>query len=94
VSSGLFVAAGFVHGLLDGSPWAGAPVLRWSYVAIGGTGLGFYVYRELLARFFLSLHDYQVASVAEVAPGLTEIALRPRWPAAPRGGRSLSALSP
>jgi predicted ferric reductase len=76
-TTGLFVAAGFVHGLLDGSPWDDAPVLRWSYVAIGGVGLAFYVYRELLAPFFLSLHDYQVTSVAEIDRGLTEIALRP-----------------
>ena len=76
-TTGLFVAAGFVHGLLDGSPWDGAPVLRWSYVAIGGVGLAFYIYREVLARFFLSLHDYQVASVADVGHGVTEIALRP-----------------
>jgi hypothetical protein len=29
-TTGLFVAAGFAHRLLDGSPWDGAPVLRWS----------------------------------------------------------------
>jgi predicted ferric reductase len=76
-TTGLFVAAGFAHGVLDGSPWDDAPVLRWSYVAIGGVGLAFYVYREVLARFFLSLHDYQVSAVREVGPGLLEIALRP-----------------
>ena len=59
-TTGLFVAAGFVHGVLDATPFDDAPVLRWSYVAVGAVGLGFYVYRELLARFFLSLHDYQV----------------------------------
>jgi len=42
-TTGLFVAAGFVHGLLDGTPFAGAPVLRWSYIAVGGIGLAFYV---------------------------------------------------
>ncbi len=35
-TTGVFVAAGFAHGVLDGTPWAGAPVLRWSYVVIGG----------------------------------------------------------
>ena len=53
------------------------PVLRWSYVAIGAVGLAFYVYRELLARFFLSLHDYQVDARPPVDDGLVEIALRP-----------------
>lgn len=76
-TTGVFVAAGFFHGLLDGTPWDGAPVLRWSYVAIGGVGLAFYVYRELLARFFLSLHDYEVDSVRALEEGMTEIALRP-----------------
>jgi predicted ferric reductase len=76
-TTGLFVAAGFLHGVLDGTPFKAAPLLRWSYVAIGGVGLGFYLYRELLARFFLSLHDYQVDAVTEIEPGLVEVALRP-----------------
>jgi predicted ferric reductase len=76
-TTGLFVAAGFAHGVLDGTPWAGAPVLRWAYVAVGGIGLAFYVYRELLAQRFLSLHDYQVATVSRVADDLVEIAMRP-----------------
>ena len=52
-------------------------MLRWSYVAIGGIGLAFYVYRELLARFFLSLHDYEVDTVTPAGEGLVEISLRP-----------------
>ncbi|GAA3546378.1 ferredoxin reductase family protein [Nocardioides daeguensis] len=75
--TGVFVAAGFVHGLLDGSPFPESGVLRWSYVAIGGIGLGFYLYRELLARFFRSLHDYEVDAVRAAGEGLVEIALRP-----------------
>ena len=76
-TTGLFVAAGFAHGVLDGTPFGDDPVLRWSYVTIGAVGLGFYVYRELLARFFLSLHDYQVDAVRQLGEGLAEIALRP-----------------
>ena len=34
-------------------------------------------YRELLARFFLSLHDYQVAAVTPVDDDIVEIALEP-----------------
>ena len=41
------------------------------------SGSAFYVYRELLARFFLSLHDYQVDAVRQIGEGLVEIALRP-----------------
>jgi len=75
--TGVFVAASFLHGLLDGSPFPKSPTLRWSYVVIGGIGLAFYVYRELLSRFFLSLHDYEVDDVAVVGEGLVEISLRP-----------------
>ncbi|MBI4899798.1 MAG: ferredoxin reductase family protein [Actinobacteria bacterium] len=74
--TGVFVAAGFVHGLLDATTF-GSPVLRWSYVAIAGTGLAFYIYRELLARRFMALHDYQVDRVTRVGEGLVEISLRP-----------------
>ncbi|MHC6592587.1 ferredoxin reductase family protein [Arthrobacter sp. C152] len=75
--TGLFVAAGFLHGLLDASSFAAVPGLRWSYVVIGGTGLAFYAYRELLARHFLSHHDYQVAAVRPLTADLVEVTLRP-----------------
>jgi predicted ferric reductase len=75
--TGLLVAAAFFHGLLDGSPFPKSPILRWSYVVIGGIGLAFYVYRELLARFFLSLHDYEVDQVTPAGDGMVEISLRP-----------------
>ncbi|MBI4939230.1 MAG: hypothetical protein HY830_00605 [Actinobacteria bacterium] len=74
--TGLFVAAGFLHGLLDATTF-GSQTLRWSYVAVAGLGLAFYLYRELLARRFMALHDYQVTAVTGVGAGLVEIALRP-----------------
>ncbi len=76
-TTGLFVAAGFAHGVLDGTPFPASPVLRWTFVLVGGVGLGFYVYREVLARFFLSLHDYQVEAIREIGEGLAEITMRP-----------------
>jgi hypothetical protein len=76
-AAGLFVAAGFAHGLLDGTPFPHAPLLRWTFVAIGGTGLAFYAYREFLARHFVPLLDYQVDSVREAGAGIAEIALVP-----------------
>ncbi|HJV97670.1 MAG TPA: hypothetical protein VJ617_01020 [Arthrobacter sp.] len=75
--TGLFVAAGFVHGLLDATVFESTPVLRWSYVVIGGVGLGFYAYRELMARRFLPHHDYQVDAVRTVGPGLVDVHLKP-----------------
>ncbi len=74
--TGLFVAVGFVHGLVDGTVF-GSPVLRWSYVVIGAVGLAFYAYRELLARRFARTHDYEVESVHSVDATLAEISLKP-----------------
>ena len=51
--------------------------MRWTLVAIGGTGLAFYVYRELLARHFVPLLDYQVDSIREAGTGIAEITLVP-----------------
>ncbi len=76
-TTGVFVAAGFAHGVLDATPFGAAPVLRWSYVAVGAIGLAFYVYRELFARFFLSLHDYEVDAVRTIDEGLVEVLMRP-----------------
>ena len=52
-TTGLFVAAGFAHGALEATPFAGAPVLRLSYLAVGGIGYTFHAYRELLAHRFV-----------------------------------------
>lgn len=75
-TTGLFVGVGFIHGLLDATPFH-STVLRWSYIAVGGIGLAFYIYRELFAHYFVSLHDYQVDAVRQVGGGLVEIALHP-----------------
>ena len=50
----------------DGATWRSEP-----------SGSAFYVYRELLARFFVSLHDYEVETVREIDNGIVEVALRP-----------------
>ena len=76
-TTGLFLAIGFAHGLVDATPFPDAPVLRWTYVVTTGVGLAFYLYRELLARRGHGLRDYQVREVHEVGEGLTEIVLRP-----------------
>ena len=100
--TGLFVAAAFFHGLLDGSPFPKSSLLRWSYVAIGGIGLAFYVYRELLSRFFSSLHDYEVHEVTPVgrgpgrdqpSPHRSPVALRSR-PVRPDLHRGQGRLAP
>lgn len=75
-TTGLFVAAGFLHGLFDGTAFD-SQVLRWSYVVMGGIGLAFYAYRELLAGYFLPLHDYEVDAVRPIGSDLVEISLKP-----------------
>jgi len=74
--TGLFVAMAFVHGLADATVFA-SPLLRWTFVAVGGIGLAFYVYRETVAPYFVPSHDYQVAAVTPITPDLTELALTP-----------------
>ncbi len=74
--TGLFLAAGIVHGLLNATVF-GSPLLRWTYIAIAAAGLVAYVYRETIALFFRPLHDYQVAAVTSVGPGVTDLALTP-----------------
>ena len=75
--TGVFVAIAFVHGILDATPFSRAPALRWIYVTIGGIGVAFYLYREILARHFVSLHDYQVEHVELLDDGMIEISLKP-----------------
>ena len=41
-TTGLFVAIGFAHGIADATAFDGAPLLRRSYVVVGGIGLVFY----------------------------------------------------
>jgi len=76
-TTGLFVAAGFAHGAMNGTPFPAEPVLRWSYLAVGSVGLAFYLHRELLARFFWPMHDYQVRGLRVVGDGLVEVTLAP-----------------
>ena len=76
-TTGLFVAAGFLHGVLDGRPSTIRRSCAGATSRSAASALAFYVYRELLSRFFLSLHDYEVDAVREIDEGLVEIALRP-----------------
>ena len=76
-TTGLFVTAGFLHGVMQSTAFDRSAALRWTSLAIGGVGVAFYVYRELFSRFVLSPHDYQVETVRDVGQGLIEIAMKP-----------------
>ena len=55
----------------------GSQLLHWSYLVVGGIGLAFYLYRELLARHVAHTHDYEVSSVEPIDDASYEIWLRP-----------------
>jgi predicted ferric reductase len=74
--TGLVVAIGFAHGLIDSTIFE-SPLLRWVYIAIGGVGLLFYAYRELIARRLAYTNDYVVEEVDPVDSLTTEITLKP-----------------
>ena len=74
--TGIFLAFGFVHGVMDSTVF-GSQLLRWSYLVVGGVGIAFYLYRELLARHFAHTHDYEVSSVEPIDDASFEIWLRP-----------------
>ncbi|GAA2028215.1 FAD-binding oxidoreductase [Terrabacter terrae] len=74
--TGIFLAFGFVHGVMDSTVF-GSQLLRWSYLVVGGVGIAFYLYRELLARHFAHTHDYEVSSVEPIGDASFEIWLRP-----------------
>lgn len=78
--TGLFVGAGFVHGVLDATSFGGSPMLRWSYLVIGGAGLAAYGYRELVTPFLLARHHYTVESMERLSDELTEVVLAPAGP--------------
>lgn len=78
--TGVFVGIGVAHALIDGTPYDDAPILRWSVAVPGVIGLVFYVYRELLARRFGPLHDYQVSDVRPLRADLIEVVLEPLGP--------------
>jgi hypothetical protein len=73
----VFVAAGFAHGVLDATPFDASPLLRWELRRARRDRSGVLRLPRLLARFFLSPHDYQVQAIDEIADGPVEIVLQP-----------------
>jgi predicted ferric reductase len=61
--TGLFVAVAVVHGALVDPVLHDSDLLKAAYLVVGAIGIAAYLYRELLARFFIPVHDYYVAEV-------------------------------
>jgi predicted ferric reductase len=75
--TGLFVAVAVVHGAIVDPVVHNSTTLRGAFLAVGGIGIAAYVYRELLARFFIPIHDYHVADVRRPNPTTVVVALEP-----------------
>jgi predicted ferric reductase len=73
--TGLFVAVALVHAAIVAPTLRASTVLRATFIVVGVIGVGAYAYRELLARFFVPIHDYTVASVRRLGERTIAIAL-------------------
>jgi predicted ferric reductase len=75
--TGLFVIAAVAHGALVAPALHSSTLLRVTYLAVGGTGIAAYAYRELFARFVMPVHDYTVSEVRRPNDTTTEVSLEP-----------------
>jgi len=73
--TGLFVAVALVHAAIVAPTLRASTVLRVAFIVVGVIGVGAYAYRELLARFFVPIHDYTVGSVRRLNERTIAIAL-------------------
>ena len=65
------------HGAIVDPVLHHSTTLRVAFLSAGGIGIAAYLYRELLARFFVPIYDYHVADVRRPNPTTVEVALEP-----------------
>jgi predicted ferric reductase len=75
--AGWFVIAAVAHGALVDPVLRESTLLRVVFFAVGGAGIVAYLYRELLARFVVPIHDYTVAEVRHPNDSTLEVSLEP-----------------
>jgi predicted ferric reductase len=75
--TGLFVIAAVAHGAIVDPTERASELLRVDFIVIGALGIAAYLYRELVARFVVPVHDYTVADVTRVNDSTVEVALEP-----------------
>ncbi len=75
--TGLFVAVAVVHGALVDPVLHQSTTIRVAFLVVGGIGIAAYLYRELLARFFVPIRDYTVAEVRRPNETTVEVSLEP-----------------
>ena len=76
--TGLFVAAAVAHGAIVDPVLHRSPLLRVVFLTVGSVGVVAYVYRELLARYFVPIYDYAVADVQRLNNATLDVALAPQ----------------
>jgi predicted ferric reductase len=75
--TGLFVIAAVAHGAVVDPALHHSTTLRVAFFAIGGIGIAAYLYRELLARYVIPIHDYLVAEVRRPDDTTLDVLLKP-----------------
>jgi predicted ferric reductase len=76
--AGLFVAVAVIHGALVDPVLHHSTVLRVVFLVVGVSGVAAYAYRELLARFVISIYDYTVAEVRRPNDTTVDVSLDPK----------------
>ena len=61
--TGVFVIAAVAHDAIVDPALHGSTTLRVVFLVVGGIGIAAYLYRELLARYVIPIHDYLVADL-------------------------------
>ena len=75
--TGLFVIAAVAHGALVDPVLHRSTLLKVVFLTIGGIGTLAYLYRELLARYFIPLYEYSVSDVRRLNKNALELSLEP-----------------
>ena len=75
--TGLFVIAAVLHAAIVDPVLHRSPVLRVVFLAVGTVGIVAYLYREVLARYFVPIYDYTVANVGRLNQTTLGVTLAP-----------------
>jgi predicted ferric reductase len=75
--TGLFVIAAVAHGAVVDPVLHHSTTLRVAFLVVGGIGIAAYLYRELLARYVIPIHDYLVAEVRRPDDTTLDVSLDP-----------------
>jgi predicted ferric reductase len=74
---GVIFLVASLHVFLTPGTKAVSPALRYYLVAVVGLGIAGFVYRSVLGESLVPRHDYTVANVNQLGPGVMEIAMSP-----------------